>query len=98
MCCGDAFGGDVDGRGVDVQRMVNGDSGERHAVVEDADELSVADGQAKGPIVDKRRLAGEGVDQLDTAEWCAAGVRTGASGGRRAEAWVSGALLVRRRQ
>ncbi|KAK3280259.1 hypothetical protein CYMTET_11893 [Cymbomonas tetramitiformis] len=47
---GDALGGDVDGRGVEVQRMVNGDSGERHAVVEDADELSVAEGQAKGPM------------------------------------------------
>ncbi|KAK3258426.1 hypothetical protein CYMTET_32513 [Cymbomonas tetramitiformis] len=81
----DALGGDVDGRGVDVQRMVNGDSGERHAVLEDADELSVAEGQAKCPSVDERRPAGEGVDELDTAEWCAAGARTGerrpASGG-----------------
>ncbi|KAK3258423.1 hypothetical protein CYMTET_32510, partial [Cymbomonas tetramitiformis] len=74
---GDSLEGDVDGRGVDVQRMVNGGSGERHAVVEDVDELSVAEGLAKGPSLGERRPAGGGVDELDTAEWCAAGARMG---------------------
>ncbi len=63
------------GTQVNWDRMVNGDSGERHAVVEDADELSVAEGQAKGPSVDERRPAGGGVDKVDTAEWCICGRR-----------------------
>ncbi|KAK3272313.1 hypothetical protein CYMTET_19387 [Cymbomonas tetramitiformis] len=61
---GDALGGDVDGRGADVQRMVNGGTGERHAVVGDVDELSVAEGQVKGPSVDEQWPAGGGVNEL----------------------------------
>eukprot|EP00854_Cymbomonas_tetramitiformis_P023598 gene23598-28582_t len=74
---GDSLGKDVDGRGADVQWMVNGGSGERQAMGGDVDELSVAEGLAKGPSVGERRPAGGGVDELDTAEWCAAGARTG---------------------
>ncbi|KAK3279460.1 hypothetical protein CYMTET_12661 [Cymbomonas tetramitiformis] len=73
---GDALGGAADGRSMDVQRIVSDGTRERHAAVGDADELSVAEGRAKGPSVDERRPAGGGVDALDRAEWCAAGAKT----------------------
>ncbi|KAK3262959.1 hypothetical protein CYMTET_28214 [Cymbomonas tetramitiformis] len=65
---GDALGGDVDGRGVDVdvQRMVDGGTGERHAAVGDVDELELAEGQAKNPSMDEQHPAGGGMDELDT--------------------------------
>ncbi|KAK3248289.1 hypothetical protein CYMTET_42241 [Cymbomonas tetramitiformis] len=75
-------GGDVlvageDERGVDVQRMLGGDTGERRAAGRDVDELNVTKGQASGPSVDEQRPAGGGVDELNTAERHAAGARTG---------------------